>query len=338
MKTLQVCTVASVEDHDGDAPELCARSIILAGGREVPHHRAGDANPDRDPPPVMAAWIHGANGVGDVYSAVSTDGGRSWSAPRLIAASNDRETYVDVTLFSEGELSFAYLGATPANAAADRGIATLRCFTTGDLGLNWESRDLSVSLDSGLMTGGRLMSYCGHYLLPVHTVGQGSIQTALLSDDLLAWAPGGAVPRPEHLDLNDGHITHTQPEEHGDGLIMVMRDGEDRSGHAHYSISEDCGESWSPATEFPEVPSHSSRGFFATDSLGRYVAVFHPSGGKRELKCRVKEPRGPWGPVHEFPSPGDVNDNVDAVEVAAGRFYAVLDSDRTSIVFADVEF
>jgi hypothetical protein len=172
-----------------------------------------------------------------------------------------------------------------------------------------------------------------------------------LSEDLVHWRQGGVVPGSSESGLDDGHITHTQPGEHKDGLIIVMREssasvndsnGADgirpADGHAWFSLSEDCGESWSSAEPYPEVPSRGARGFFATDSLGRYVTVFNSSLDGRALRCRVKEPRGPWGPVHDFPSPGERNQNVDATECAAGRYYCAFDSDRSTITFADVEF
>ena len=348
MKVRHLVTVASVDEHSYRFPQFSASSIIIAGGRDLPHHTAGEASPDGDPPPTMVAWINGDQGVGDVYTAVSRDGGRSWGAPRLLRASG-AAAYADVTLFSEGQLSYAFVGTTdPGDVSGER--QTLAGYVTDDLGESWEDLGLDVANEGPTITAGRLFRYRGHYLLPVHAClaadGTGErFQSVLISDDLVRWRRGGIVPGTTDNCLNAGQISQTQPGEHRDGLIMVMRDsggpeeaGDPVHGHARFSVSQDGGESWSVAQPFAEVPSLNARDFFSTDSLGRYVAVFNVTADRRVLKSRVKEPRGPWGPVHDFPSPGDRNENVDAVECAVGRYYTVFESDRTHIVFADVEF
>ncbi len=357
---MRVNRVASIAVHDRRRyrfPDFSAPSIIIAGGRDVPHHTAAEAYPDIDPPPIMVGWINGQNGVGEVLTALSRDGGRTWSAPRPLRSADDTTRYLSITLFAEDQLSYAFLGTVhPDRSDAER--VMLSACVTSDLGETWHDLEVDVGREGPSIAGGRLLSYCGHYLLPIHsgagTSGTGdavAFQSALLSEDLVHWRRGGVVPGSGESGLDDGHITHTQPGEHEEGLIMVMREsrgsvdgseradgGEAADGHAWFALSEDCGESWSPADPYPEGPSRGARGFFATDSLGRYVTVFNSKLDRRALKCRVKEPHGPWGPVRDFPSPGEQNQNVDAVECAAGRYYCAFDTDLSTITFADVEF
>ena len=356
MKVNRVEVIALQNEGSSSYPNFYAPSLTIAGGRDVPHYRAADATPDSDPPPIMVGWINGENGAGEVYTALSEDGGRTWTPPRLLRQADSTTRYVTVTLFAEDQLSYAFLGTTGAGDP-DGDRVNLAALVTSDLGETWKDFSIEVEHKGPTVVGGRLLSYCGHYLLPVHTSGgrRGSVepfQSALLSEDLVHWRRGGVVPGSAESSLNDGHITHTQPGEHEDGLIMVMRESsgaggraeapggraEAPGGHARYSLSGDCGTTWSPAQPLPEVPSPDARGFFATDSLGRYVTVFNTSADRRSLKSRVKEPRGPWGPVHDFPSPGQRNQNVDAVECAAGRYYCAFDTDLDTITFADVEF
>lgn len=341
MKVVRTEPVAAVDAASYRFPHFSSPSIIIADGRGSTHYSASAAHPDRDPPPIMVGWINGSDGVGDVYTAISHDGGRSWSVPWPLGHHDQSTRYASVTLFADEEGTFAFLGTDTSGSAA--GPVNLTVWQTDDCGETWHEAKIEAQFVGAV--GGRLLSYCGHYLLAVHSGDGGAVhQSALLSDDLVHWKRGGEVPGSEHARLNDGQITHTQPGEQRNGLIMVMRESADpgrvagAGGHAWFSLSEDCGKSWSSAEPYQEVPSLDARGFFTTDSLGRYVAVFNTTPDRRLLKCRVKEPHGPWGPVSAFPSPGARNQNVDAVECAAGRYYCVLDTDQDTINFTDVEF
>ena len=330
MRVNRVEAIALRDEKTHRFPEFSAPSIIIAGGHDVPHHSAGEAYPDIDPAPIMVGWINGEDGAGDVYTALSRDGGRTWDTPRLLRTVDERSRYGSVTLFAEDQFSYAFLGPEASGDPVAE-ATNLLAYVTSDLGETWRPLDVLVECESRLVTGGRLLSYCGHYLLPVHAGGRAGegeqFQSALLSEDLVHWRRGGVVPGSIEAALSDGHITHTQPGEHENGLIMVMRESNGRGtgsksadGHARFSLSDDCGESWSAASPYPEVPSLDARIFFATDSLGRYVTVFNATPDRRSLKVRVKEPRGPWGPVRDFPGPGLQNQDVDAVTFADIEF------------------
>lgn len=284
---------------------------------------------------LMVGFIDGEHGAGDVYTTLSPDGGHQWTEPRLLVRA-DRTSYRSVALFFQDRRCYAFVETTHPGTKAG-----LVAFTSEDLGMTWSESPIQVPDSAPVVVSGRLVTYRGRHVLPVHSVEHGAqpTQSVLASDDLVHWDLGGSVAG------SDGTITHTQPGERQDGLIMVMREPPPPNppvgctdSHAQFSLSTDCGVSWSPTQPFLEVPCPTERAFFATDSLGRYVAIFNTGEEPRTLKCRVREPRGPWGPVHDVAAPGRRHQNVDGVECAPGRFFCVFESDPSTITFADVQF
>ena len=342
MRTHQVTTVATAVSGS----RFTGASIAIAGGRNAPHHRANEVRPDADPPPVIIAWIGGGGSGGNVLAAHSLDGGKTFSDAGIVARAADGSVFTAVRLFAQDGKVYAFVGVA-ADGSAEASGGTLDGYVSTDKGVTWLHMDITVAHPEPLTPGGRVFGYRGSYLLPVSECGGSggaSAQSILISEDLSNWRLGGSVPGTESGCVDDGHIDHTQPNEQTQGLIMVMRDADESvedgpmHEHARYAISPDGGETWSEATALVEVPSHHVSGFFSTDSLGRYVTVFNLDQDRQALKYRVKEPLGPWGPVHDFPSPGQTNERVDGVEVSAGRYYCVFDSDESLIVFADVAF
>ncbi|MFD9945280.1 exo-alpha-sialidase [Nonomuraea sp. NPDC059022] len=275
----------------------------------------------------------GPHGQGSIGLARSQDGGRTWTAGALAAATGHH----NVIFLNDGAALYAFLSGIdggvdglPVEPAARR---------SADGGATWTGWPIEVDLPGngqGVEVTGKPVRHRGAWLLPCsERAGAG----VLRSSDLRTWRRGGLAVPPRGILVGEPQVVLSQDDP--DALLMVVRTraGDARVMRSATCLSRDGGLTWTPMVLDENLPGN---GFFTKDSKGRYVTIYNTAAGpdREVLHYKVKEPGRPWSPGRLFadgPAGTASGRDVRAEEEAPGRLRVVWEHDRTAIRTATLD-
>ena len=299
---------------------------------------------------LVVAWRNQDDTVqddaGDVYAKWSDDGGETWSSEILLKASDATWSYVNVLLYKDPSSNnmYAYIGRV---ATGDNpNLMKLIGMRSTDKGHTWTDISLTNSLTTPTITGGNIVKVGSSYLMPYYTT---SAHGVLQSTDLTTWSQRSVIASaPLGVTLQEGFIA---PANDGSGdILMVMRVGRGSTPgpYAYTTRSTDDGFTWSTPAADPNIPSTGAKGFFATSSLGAYVAVTgnNTLGTRTALTYQVAWPHQAWSPKRFFadapanPALGGYTPGWDTyphgVEVSPGRYMVVWEHGTAQVKIAEL--
>jgi len=294
--------------------------------------------------------------MGYMRYAYTTDGGTTWSRPKILAQETDQYAWHYVILYQAGSTLYAYLGRTPiaddsetdGDGINNNGLPINGTFlkTSTDQGHTWQDASLSVPSKTNLVFSGHpLQRQDGTYVMPYWSSGREN--GVLFSSDLHTWTLGGNTSG-SGLLAGENQIGYSQHPASAsapkDSLYMVARD--DRAGAAT-STSSDGGVTWQPFVADADLPSNNiARSFFTTDSDGQYLYIYNTGAGLSSrdiLNYKTRRPDATaWSAAKPF-ADGPASDNTDqpdgkgwdnypmADEYAPGKFWVVWEFDTTRI-------
>lgn len=264
----------------------------------------------------------------DAYARInaitSRDGGRTWSAPRLVV--DDRDAQVNcispaLTRMPDGRLLLAYSWRNSGNR--DKAEAARRVRFSDDEGQSW-SDPIRVTPDDGTyhtgchdraytLSSGRVLLQC-HTLFPSVATKQMGVYVARSDDNGATWALSDVLTEPTTRYFEEGSLV-----ERADGsLLMALRSS---LGNAFFTESGDGGATWSTprpsGVVAPMAPTLLTRFPGSDDLLMLWNSNYNPDdvlGGLRcPLLCAVSRDNGrTWGlpkaletdPAHWWEYPG----------------------------------
>ncbi|MFC4534691.1 sialidase family protein [Sphaerisporangium dianthi] len=353
--------------HEGNrVPDI----VALDARRLVVGWRAG-ARDDRDPAPTDQ---------GSILYATSGDGGATWTTGTLAAATSAHR-YHYVIFLNDGGVLYAFLGRITVSADRDRegevdGFpVAMTARRSTDAGRTWADFPVTVQVPAnsrGVVLAGRPLKHDGVWLLPYWQASGGTTRAGVLrSADLATWTPGALAAGPPGVSIEEPQlaVSHDAP----GTLLMVARTLNLTGGssaaardafyranasHAATATSADGGLTWSAMTLDPELPNYYVKGYFTSDSGGRYLTIYNTLAGpftgagaskpdqyREVLYYKVKRPGAPWGPGRLFADGARLTEGAargwdvyaSADEYAPGRFFVVWEHNQTAIKVAELD-
>lgn len=326
---------------------------------------AGDGNrvPDiisTSPNHVVAAWRTGnvphESDTGDIQYSYSTDGGTTWSAAAYLAQSDPTWSYGYVMFFQNGKDLYAYIGQVPTSSTNGFPVTMIAKKST-DEGHTWSN--FAISMDPTLneeILAGRPLKFGTNYVIPFWQFTNGVTSATpragvLTSPDLVTWTAGNWVPDSSGLDLQEPQVVVSQ--DNPSNLVMEARTLSTdpiyatAAAYSATSTSSDGGLNWSNAVADTNIPNFQTKGLFAKDANGQYLAIYNTAGGtfntmnpagrpamfRDVLYYKVKKPGQPWG-AGQFLADATVNgwDTYPSyTEVSPGKFLIIWESASSAI-------
>ncbi|MDX6351531.1 MAG: hypothetical protein QOF84_6321 [Streptomyces sp.] len=317
---------------------------------------------------AVVAWregiVPGHVDQGYIRYSYTTDGGKSWSQPQVLAQETTTFTYNDVVLYHTGNQVFAYLDRAKAGGANKTGTPdTLVVKRSTDEGHSWESYALdtdSQTTMNGLIISGHPLQSGSNYVIP-YWKGGPRPNGVLTSADLKTWTLGKAA---ENNGTVPGENQIAVSQDNAQELVMVAR-AKSPGGNAATATSEDGGKTWSAFAEDPNLPSYDvAKDFFTKDSDGQYLYIYNPGRAgitsadpdyRDQLFYKVKPQGKPWSAaaplidtvLNDPAQPGcpsqpqcngagwDTYPMAD--EYAPGKFYVVWEADTMHIMVGKLD-
>ncbi|WJV46605.1 sialidase family protein [Streptomyces flavofungini] len=292
---------------------------------------------------AVVAWregtVPGKVDQGYIRYGYTTDGGASWSRPKVLAQETSQYAWHYVVLYQAGGEVFAYLGRTSATSSNGLPIDAVVVKRSTDEGHTWQDYHVSMPTDirNLIMAGRPLRLADGTHVIPFWSSGRRN--GLLRSTNLKNWTAGGFVPDPSGYQGAEPQIAVEQDDSRT--LVMKARSSRTPSSQAYAATatSTDSGRTWTPFALDPNVPNHDTKGYFTKDSGGRYLAIYNTAKDRQILHYKVKRPGGSWGPGRLFADGPPVTDGTGAGwdtyamadEYAPGRFYVAWEHDTSSI-------
>ncbi|MGW0810891.1 sialidase family protein [Nonomuraea sp. NPDC002799] len=298
---------------------------------------------------AVVAWregtVPGKVDQGFIRYAYTTDGGATWSRPKVLAQETDQYAWTYVILYRAGDEIFAYIGRTAATSSNGVPINAIVAKRSTDEGHTWQ--DYAVTMPTGIvnliMAGRPLRLADGTHVIPFWSSGRQN--GVLRSMDLKDWTAGGMVPDPDGFKPGEPQIA-VSPEA-PQMLVMTARSGHytqpDYDTEPAYGVratSADGGKTWTSFALDTELPSYNTKGYFTKDSNGRYLAIYNTARDRQILYYKVKRPGEPWGAGQFFADGPAVTDTgtgagwdtyAMADEYAPGKFYVTWEHDTSGI-------
>lgn len=268
---------------------------------------------ERPPPSPLRRSPWSDDGYARIVGAESSDGGLTWSAPRVVA--DDRDALVNtmspaLTRLADGRLLLAYSWRSGGNHADNYGPCARRARISADEGATW-SDPVRITPDDGTYhTGCHDRAWTlpsGRVLVQCHTntmrgTGEGDrryLKTVYIarSDDAgRSWQHSNRLTEPVAVGLNESCLA-----QRADGsLLMVLRSWR---GQAFASESRDDGATWSepkPAGfTAPDAPSYLTR-IPGTDEL---LLIWNNNANPYPRQT-LRLPADEHGPAREVPVRG----------------------------------
>lgn len=234
------------------------------------------------------------DGYARISGVVSSNGGETWSAPRVIV--DDRDAGVNcmspgLTRLADGRLLLAYSWRNSGNHAKGKsGEAAKMVRISGDNGLTWSTRKRITPDDGKYHTGchhraltlasGRVVVQC-HTIFPALTKQMGNYVVSS-ADNGDTWQRSEVLTEKKLNCLEEGSIV-----ERADGtLLMLMRS---LRGQSFYTESDDEGLTWSEpypsGIVTPAAPSLLVRIPDSSDLLLVWNSNFNPDETLLGLRC-----------------------------------------------------
>lgn len=236
-------------------------SLIAVATEESPRNSEGDLIVLKDGS-LLAAWseFYGGNrddSAGRISAKKSTDGGRTWSEPRVVVENTGQENVMSVSFLrlASGEILLFYL---EKNSRSDLDVLVRR---SRDEGETW-SDPVTVTRDEGywVMNNARVVQLkSGRIVCPTAMTGQVWVKGHVFrtvcfysDDDGKTWRRGvGGATAPKRGAMEPGLV------ERRDGsLLQYMRT---QTGRQWVSISRDGADTWTLAEPWtvvsPEAPA-----------------------------------------------------------------------------------
>jgi sialidase-1 len=274
-----------------------------------------EALPAAERPPASAlrrsAWSD--DGYARIVGVESHDGGRTWSAPRVVA--DDRDAAVNtmspaLTRLADGRLLLAYSWRSGGNHADNYGPCARRARVSADEGATW-SEPVRVTPDDGTYhTGCHDRAWTlpsGRVLVQCHTntprgSGEGdrrfrkNVYIARSDDAGRTWHYSNRLTEPVSVGLNESCLA-----QRADGsMLMVLRSWR---GQAFASESHDDGATWSeprPAGfTAPDAPSYLTR----VPGTGDLLLIWNNNTNPYPRQV-LRLPADDSGPAQEVPVRG----------------------------------
>lgn len=324
-------------------------------GSHVDSHPGDIAFVDPDRPVIV--WretIKNRVDMGDLLYSTSRDGGRTWSAARVlldhsVPLDGQRFGYGNVVLHAHHETVYAFAGRAPLSDP-DSEEQRLVGMRSDDHGETWQPFDLRVELDSTLILGGKILPHADTFLLPFHRnetrhdlppprfrprrAGDKRDHGVLVSRDLLVWRLAGLIPTrlADNVMLQEGYLApDNTPGREGDVLCFMRTAKGDDVKRAYdpprsfSSRSANGGQTWSEARIEPDLFNSSAKAIVTQDAFGTLVTVYNvgPAWERRALRYKTKRPGAPWGKEKSFFDGPGRNAYVSLAEWAPGQFYAM---------------
>jgi len=292
--------------------------------------------------------LKGKSDMGDIICSVSRDKGKSWGVPNIVFNSQIpngtiRFAYANAVLYKDPEQNILWCYAMRCPQYYPNSEESELCAAySGDGGLTWYHAEVMNDFHSPLIIVAGIMKLKdqnGHrYLLPAHRNTKhadpmGDRRMFVLeSRDLLRWKLAGYIPLPDpKVFMHEGNIAEW---ENKGELKMVTRTAtyEDykqlNPPVAYSSVSADGGRTWSTGKPEPLLFNAVSKPFFGKDSLGNHIFVYSsgPSGDRKELWYRTRQPGKEWSESGLFYFDNNRNSYPTLIEIKAGEWICTWDS------------
>jgi len=231
--------------------------------------------PEKDRPSFSplrrSAWTD--DGYARISGAISKDGGKTWSAPRVYADDTDAKVNTmspAITRLKDGRLLLAYSWRSGGNHKDNYGPCARRVRFSSDEGATW-SEPTPITPDDGTyhtgchdrawtLPSGRILVQC-HTNTPIGT-GEGDryykkhVYLAYSDDAGRTWKHSNRLTEDVSVGLNESCVV---PRADG-SLLMVLRSWR---GNSFYSESRDEGATWSKPRPSgivnPDAPTYLTR-------------------------------------------------------------------------------
>ncbi|MAS34001.1 MAG: hypothetical protein CL610_08335 [Anaerolineaceae bacterium] len=249
------------------------------------------------------------DGYARVMGMTSTDGGFTWSEPRVYVDDADAEINCmspALTRMADGRLLLAYSWRSGGNHVDNHGPCAKRVRISDDEGETW-SEPVQITPQDGLYyTGCHDRAYTlpsGRVLVQCHTLHPGPAKkmsnfVAYSDDNGSTWQLSNFVTEPIARGFEEASISRRN-----DGsLLMIMRSWR---GHAYYTESFNDGASWSEAYSAgvvaPAAPSLLANLPDSDNLLLIWNPVYIPDVPhnltRHPLLCAISNDQGrSWGP------------------------------------------
>lgn len=286
--------------------------LMAASGEEPPPHSKLRRDPRSD------------DGYARIAGMVSSDGGRTWGARRVLV--DDRDALVNcispgLTRTSDGRLMLAYSWRSSGNAEKTEAAKMVRF--SSDEGRTWSERTRITPDNKEYHTGchdraytlrsGRLLVQC-HTLFPGRKRKEMGVYTAFSDDGGKSWRRSRVLAEKLTNYFEEGSVVQRT-----DGsLLMALRASR---GNSYFTESTDEGATWSEprpsGVVAPMAPTLLARLPDAADLLMVWNSNYLPAGShgvtRCPLFCAISADNGrTWGlpkaleinPAYEWAYPG----------------------------------
>ena len=242
-------TAFAPKNSEGSAIHLKNGDILMLWTEFVDVEQLPES--ERPPQSAKRRAVNSDDGYARISGMISSDGGLTWSDPRVYVDDHDAEINCmspAVTRMQDGRLLLAYSWRSGGNHVDNHGPCAKRVRISDDDGETW-SDPIRITPDDGLYyTGCHDRAYTlasGRVLVQCHTLHPGAEKRmsnfVAFSDDHGAnWSLSNFVTEPIARGFEEASIVRRR-----DGnLLMIMRSWR---GHAFYTVSKDEGATWSEA-------------------------------------------------------------------------------------------
>ncbi|WAZ21376.1 glycoside hydrolase [Streptomyces cinnabarinus] len=306
---------------------------------------------------AVVAWregtVPGKVDQGYIRYAYTTDGGASWTHPKVLAQETSEYTWHYVILYQSGNELFAYMGRTKAASDNKNGlpIDAIVVKRSTDEGHTWQDYPVTMPLDlpdtgadegfANLIIAGRPTKLAsGKHVIPFWASNREN--GVLISSDLKTWTAGGVVPDPSGLKPGESQVAVSQDDPNK--LVMVAR-SDAAYTRAATATSSDGGLTWTPFTLDNNIPSYNVKVQFIKDSTGRYLSIYNTATNRDVLNYKTKRAGAAWNAGRQFANGSAADEDPDqagttgkgwdtyamADEYAPGKFYVAWEFDTSRI-------
>jgi hypothetical protein len=305
------------------------------------------------PDDAVVAWregtVPGKVDQGYIRYAYTTDGGSTWSHPKVLAQETSEYAWHYVILYQAGDELFAYLGRAPAASTNGLDIDAVVVKHSTDRGHTWQDYAVTLPTDiRNLIVAGRPLRLSdGTHAIPFWSSNRRN--GVLLSTDLKTWT-AKFVPDLNGFKPAEPQIAVSQDDPNT--LVMTARSGHYTAAdyatgptYAATATSTDNGRTWTSFTLDPNLPNHNTKGYFTKDSTGQYLAIYNTALDRKVLYYKVKRPGEPWG-AGQFLADGPAvtsgtgtgwDTYAMADEYAPGKFFVTWEHDTSAIKVARLD-
>lgn len=260
-QVLAASTPLNPKNSEGTAIHLKNGDILLAWTQFYDIDQMAEAN--RPPFSAKRRSPLSDDGYAVIAAITSSDGGKTWSTPRVLADDRDAEVNTmspDLVRLADGRLLLAYSWRSGGNHKDNYGPCAKRIRISDDEGRTW-SAPVQITPDDGEYHTGchdrAILLKSGRVLVQCHTIqpGQRGLKTnyvAYSDDNGTTWQLSNALTEPRVRGLNEGCLVQRAD----DSILFLQRSW---TGQSFVSVSTDDGARFSEAVPSgvitPDAPS-----------------------------------------------------------------------------------